>query len=329
MKKVALPAVLMTVIAWFAVAVIAQAQPRGEVPRIGFLSGSYPSTNPHYIAAFKQGLQALGYIEGNNLVIEWRFAEGKPERYGELAAGLVRLRVKAVVTTGSTTTRAAKNAIGTIPIIMAQDPDPVGNGYVASLARPGGNITGLSNYSAELNGKRVEILKEVVPKLSRVAVFGDSDFPGNATSLRDTELGAKALGVQLQYLDARIHKTIETLFRAATGGHSEAALVFGGPFLTTRRSQLAKFAVQSRIPTMNPAPIFVQAGGLLAYGVSRSDLFRRAATYVDKILKGRKPVELPVEQPIKFDFVVNLKAASQFGLTIPQWTLRKADRVIR
>jgi putative ABC transport system substrate-binding protein len=162
-----------------------------------------------------------------------------------------------------------------------------------------------------------------------VAVFGDTDFPGNATALQDTKLSAKALGVQLQYLDVRIHKGIETLFRAATEAHSEVALVFGGPFLTSQRSQLARFAVQSRIPTMNPAPIFVQVGGLLAYGVNRRDLFRRAATYVDKILKGAKPADLPVEQPMKFEFVINLQTAKQMGLTIPQWTLMKADRVIK
>jgi len=208
MKKAVVPSILVAVIV-LAVGVIAEAQEPKKIPRIGFLSGGSLATNPARIEAFRDGLQSLGYIEGKNIVIEWRFAEGSPDRYPRLAAELVRLKVEVIVTPGSTSTRAAKKATTTIPIVMANDPDPVGNGYVASLARPGGNITGLSSYSAELNGKRLELLKEIVPKLSRVAVFGDSTFPGNAQALRDTELAAAALAVQLQYLDVQGHKDIE------------------------------------------------------------------------------------------------------------------------
>jgi len=241
----------------------------------------------------------------------------------------VRLNVAVVVTTGSTTTRAAKKVISTIPIVMAQDPDPVGNGYVASLARPGGNITGLSSYSAELNGKRLGLLKEILPKLSRVAVFGDSTFPGNAQALKDTEPSARALAVELQYLDVKVHKDIETLLRVATKGEADAALVFGGPFLTNHRAKLAEVGARSRLPLMYPSPVFAQAGGLLAYGVNRIDLFHRAATYVDKILKGRKPADLPVEQPVKFEFIVNLNSASAIGLKIPPNVLVRATKIIR
>jgi putative ABC transport system substrate-binding protein len=241
----------------------------------------------------------------------------------------VSLNVDIIVTTGASPTRAAKEATNTIPIVMAQDIDPVGSGFVASLARPGGNITGLSSLSVDITGKRLELLKEIIPKLSRVAVFGDSKFPGNAQALRETELVAKALPVQLQYLDVQGHKDIETLFRAASKGRPDAVLLFGGPLLTAHRTRVAELAVKSRLPTMNPNPDFVEAGGLVTYGVSVPDLFRRAATYVDKILKGAKPADLPVEQPRKFELVINLKAAKQIGLTVPPNVLARADRVIK
>jgi len=313
----------------FALRLPAQAQQPTKIPRIGFLGGTSLSAISTRREAFRHGLRELGYIEGKNIVIEWRYAEGKPDRERELAAELVRLKVDVIVTGGSNVTRAAKEATATIPIVMTQDPDPVGNGFVASLARPGGNITGLSNLGPELSGKRLELLKEVVPRLTRVAVFGTSTFLGNAQILRETELAAGALRVQLQYLDVLDPKDIETAFREASKGRAEAVLVLAGPVFTSQRTQLANLAVKSRLPAIYYATEFVEDGGLMTYGANRSDLARRAATYVDKILKGTKPAELPVEQPKKFEFIINLKAAKQIGLTIPPNVLVRADRVIK
>jgi ABC-type uncharacterized transport system substrate-binding protein len=309
----------------FAPCSFAEAQQPGKIPRIGYLGGTATAR----IDAFRQGLRELGYVEGKNVVIESRFTEGKPDRLAALAAELVRLKVDVIVTAGSNPTRAAKEATATIPIVMAQDPDPVGNGFVASLARPGGNITGLSNLGPELSGKRLELLKEVVPRVKRVAVFGTSTFPGNAQILRETELAAGAFRLQLQYLDVLDPKNIETAFRAASKGRAEAVLVLAGPVFTSQRPQLADLAVKSRLPAIYYATEFVEDGGLMTYGANRSDLSRRAATYVDKILKGTKPADLPVEQPKKFEFIINLKAAKQIGLTIPPNVLARADKVIR
>ena len=234
-----------------------------------------------------------------------------------------------IVTVGSTYTRAAQEATATIPIVMAQDPDPVGNGFVASLARPGGNITGLSALSPELSGKQLELLREIVPKLSRVAVLGNSTEPGNAQALREVELAAKAFGVKLQYLDVLDPKDIETAFRAAAKGRADAVLVLGSAVFNTQRIQFVELAVKSRLPATYSRPEYVEDGGLISYAPSYTDLFRRAATYVDKILKGAKPGDLPVEQPTKFEVIINLKAAKQIGLTIPSNVLASADKVIR
>jgi putative ABC transport system substrate-binding protein len=307
---------------------VADAQQPAKVPRIGFLTGS-PSVFPGRIEAFRQGLRELGYVEGKNIVIEWRYTGGKLDRYPALAAELVRLKVDIIVSGGPTTTGFLKEATTTIPIVMGFDTDPVGNGLVASLARPGGNITGLSVLSPELGGKRLELLKEIVPKLSRVAVLGSSTLPGNAQTLRETELAAGALGVKLQYVDVLSPKDIEAGFRRTVKGRADAVLALGNPVLNAHRTQVADLAVKSRLPAMYYAAEFVEAGGLMFYGVDFPDLFRRAATYVDKILKGAKPAELPVEQPKKFEFIVNLKAAKQIGLTIPPNVLARADRVIR
>ena len=307
--------------------VVANAQQAKKVHRIGFLAAAR-STTPA-VEAFRQGLRELGYVEGKNIVIEWRYAEGKLDRLRELAAELVRLKVDVIVTAGSASTRPAKEATVTIPIVMAFDNDPVGSGFVASLARPGGNITGLSTLAPELSGKRLELLKEIVPRLSRVAVLGESNNPGNAQSLRETELAAAALGVQLQYLDVRGPKDIETAFRAAGKGRADAVLVLGSPVVTSQRTQVVELAVKNRLPAIYNRQEFVEAGGLMVYAASSSDLFRRAATYVDKILKGAKPTDLPVEQPTKFEFIINLKAAKQIGLTIPPNVLARADKVIR
>ena len=307
----------------------AEAQPAGKVPRVGFLSSLSPSSISARTEAFQQGLRELGYVEGKNIIIEWRYAEGKADRLRELAAELVRLKVDVIVTGGPAVNRTAKEATVTIPIILGFDNDPVGNGFVASLARPGGNITGLSTYYPEISGKQLELLKEIIPKLTRVAVFGNSIQPGNPQALRETELAAGALRVQLQYLDVRAPKDIETAFREASKGRAEAVLVLGNVVVTSQPKQFVELAVRNRLPAAYWSPEFVEDGGLMSYSANISDLFRRAATYVDKILKGRTPADLPIEQPMKFEFVVNLQAAKKIGLTIPPNVLVRAQKVIK
>jgi putative ABC transport system substrate-binding protein len=308
---------------------LAAAQQSTRMPRIGFLVASNPSVTSARIEAFHQGLRALGYVEGTSIVIEFRFAEGKLARVPALAAELVSLNVDVIVTGGATDTRAAREATKTIPIVMAQDNDPVAGGHVASLARPGGNVTGLSTLAPEISGKQLELLKEIVPKLSRVAVIGTSTNSGNAEKLKEVDLAAGALKVKPQHLDILDPKDIDAAFRAASKGRADAVLVLGTPILTLQRRQVVDLAAKHRLPAIYSRPEFVEAGGLMAYGVNFTDLFRRAATYVDKILKGAKPADLPVEQPTKFEFVINLKAAKQIGLTIPPNVLARADRVIK
>ena len=301
-----------------------------KVPRIGYLSVSSLSDMADRIEAFRQGLRELGYVEGKNIVIEWRYAEGKVDRLPALAAELMRLKVDVIVSGGSSATRRAKEATSTIPIVMTQDSDPVGTGLVASLARPGGNITGLSTLSPEISGKRLELLKEIVPKLSRVAVFGTSTSPVNAQELKEVELAAGALGVKLQYLDVLSSKDVETGFRGAVKARADAVLMMISMSVTNfQRKEIAELAVKSRLPVVYDSRLSVEAGGLMNYGVNPTDLLRRAATYVDKILKGANPAELPVEQPTKFEFIINLKAAKQIGLAIPPNVLARADKVIR
>jgi ABC-type uncharacterized transport system substrate-binding protein len=313
----------------FAFCLPAQAQQPTKIPRIGYLSPNSLSFNPARIEAFRQGLRELGYVEGKNIVIEYRNTEGKLDRLPSLAAELVRLKVDIIVTTSPAPTRAAKEATSTIPIVFAQDGDPVASGFVANLARPGGNITGLSTLAPELSGKRLELLKEVVPKLSRVAVFGTSTTPSTAPTIKETELAAGAFKVQLQYLDVLDPKDIETAFRTATKGRADAVLVLAGPVVLFQRTQIAELALKSRLPAIYPQTEFTEAGGLMYYGANTPDMYRRAATYVDKILKGARPGDLPVEQPTKFELVINLKAAKQIGLTIPPTMLARADRVIK
>ena len=308
---------------------LAEAQQPKKVPRIGFLSSLSPAVVSDRIEAFRQGLYELGYVEGENIVIEWRYAEGKTERLPNLAADMVRLKVDVIVTGGPAVNRFAKEATATIPIVLAFDNDPVGNGFAASLARPGGNITGLSTHYPEISGKQLELLKEIVPKLSRVAVLGNSTVPGNAQALRETERAASVFGVKLQYLEIQNPKEIETAFREASKGRADAVLVLGSQVVTSHAKQFVELAAKSRLPAIYWSPEFVEAGGLMAYSVSITDLFRRAATYVDKVLKGAKPAELPVEQPMKFEFIINLKAAKQIGLTIPPTVLYQADRIIK
>jgi ABC-type uncharacterized transport system substrate-binding protein len=307
---------------------LAEAQQPTKIPRVGYLAANSLSDISARVEAFRQGLRELGYVEGKNIILEWRSSEGKFDRLPALAAELVRLKVDMIVTPGAPATRAAKAATITIPIIMSQDPDPVGNGFVASLARPGGNITGLSSLTADLSGKRLELLKEILPKLSRAAVLGTSTSPGNAQALKEMELTAGALGVKLQYLDVLEPKDIEIAFRASKG-LAEGVLVLSGPVLNSQRTHVAELATKNRLPAVYEGAEYVEAEGLMSYGVSINDLYRRAAIYVDKILKGTKPADLPVEQPKKFEFIINLKAAKQIGLAIPPNVLARADKVIK
>ena len=320
---------ILFVVARLAVAVIAEAQQPAKITRIGYLDAVSLSVNAARVEAFRQSLRKVGYVEGKNIFIEWRSADGKLDRLPALAAELVHLKVDIIVTGGRSATRAAKEATSTIPIVMTQDSDPVANGFVASLARPGGNITGLSTLAPELSGKQLELMKEIIPKLSRVAVFGSSTSPGNAQLLTEVELAARAFKVQLQYLDVLDPKDIETAFRAASNGRADGVLVLNSAVFSSRRTQLVDLALKSRLPAIYWSSDFVEDGGLMTYSTSVTDLNRRAATYVDKILKGAKPTDLPVEQPTKFELVINLKAAKQIGLTIPPNVLARADRVIR
>ena len=316
------------VIAFLGLTGVASAQPT-KIFRIGILIGSSPDANAARIEAFRQGLRELGHIEGKNIAIVMRSAEGKFDRLPDLAAELVRDKVDIIVTSGPIANRPAQNATSTIPIVMGFDNDPVGNGFAASLARPGGNLTGLSSLGPEISGKQLELLKEAVPKVSRVAVFGNTKEPANAQSLKEAELAAGALKVKLQYVDIPTPNDIESAFRTAAKGRSEAMVELPNFILNSHRTQIADLAAANRLPAIYNAGEWVDAGGLMSYGTSITDLFRRAATYVDKILKGRTPAELPVEQPIKFEFIVNLKAAKRIGLTMPPNLLVRADKVIR
>jgi putative ABC transport system substrate-binding protein len=310
----------------------AEAQQPKKVPRIGMLGIVSASAAEGRIEAFRQGLRELGYVEGKNIVIEYRTAEGKLENLPALAAELVRLKVDVIITRGPPPTRSAKEATNTIPIVMGWDYDPVGNGFVASLAQPGGNITGLSSLAPEISGKQLELLKEIVPKLAQVAVIGLRTIQGNAQALKEMEAVAGVLGVHLQYLEVRGPTDIETAFRAASKGRVDAVLMLvSGGIVDAHRTTIVELAVKTRLPVIygTGGREFVEAGGLMSYGVNNLDLDRRAATYVDKILKGRKPADLPVEQPKKFEFIINLKAAKQIGLTIPPNVLARADKVIK
>ena len=299
------------------------------IPRIGFLIASSPSAIAPRMDAFQEGLRELGYVEGKNVFIERRYADGKSDHLPALAAELVGLKVDVIVSSGPTATRPAKGATSTIPIVMTFDDDPVGSGFVASLARPGGNITGLSTLSPELSGKQLELLKEIVPKLSRVAVIGTSARQGTAQALNEMELAAGTFKVKLQFLDVQNPKDIETAFRATSKGRADALLVLQSPVFNSHRAEIADLAIKRRLPATYPRREFVEDGGLMSYGVNFLDLDRRAAVFVDKILKGTKPADLPVEQPTKFEFVINLKAAKQIGLTIPPNVLVRADKVIK
>ncbi len=306
-----------------------QAQQPAKIPRIGYLAPASLSALAERTEAFRQGLRELGYVEGKNVVIEWRSADGKLDRLPTLATELVHLKVDVIVTTGPTATRPAKQSTSTIPIVMAQDIDPVASGFVASLARPGGNITGLSSLAPQISGKQLELLKEIVPKLTHVAILWASSNPANAQVLREMEAAAATLGIKVHSLDILGPKDVQIVFRTASQASADAVLVLQNGVAAAHRKELAELAVKSRLPAVYPRLEFVADGGLMSYGASFADMDRRAATYVDKILKGAKPADLPVAQPTKFELVINLKAAKQIGLTIPPNVLARADRVIK
>ena len=306
-----------------------EAQQKAKVPRIGFLGAGSRSSVAARIAAFQQGLRERGYVEGKTIIVEYRFGDGKVDHLSEQAAELVRLKVNVIVSAGSQATRPAKEATTTIPIVMAQDNDPVGSGFVASLASPGGNVTGLANLTTELSGKQLELLKEIMPKLTRLAVLRDLTEPGNPQAVKQTDIAAQGFGIQRQYLDVRSAADIEPAFLSADKKKMEALLVLPSSVFNSHRNQIVALAEKSRWPGMYPRIEYVEDGGMMTYGASTNDLFRRAAIFVDKIIKGAKPSDLPVEQPIKFEFIVNLKTAKQIGLIIPPNVLVRADRVIR
>lgn len=325
MKRAAVPSVVAVVL--LAVAVIAQAQQPKKVFRIGFLSATADDSR---VEAFRQGLRELGYLEGQNIVIEYRGAGGRFEKLPDLANELVSLKVDVIVAVVTQASLAAKKATKTIPIIMIGVSDPVGSGLVFSLARPGANITGTSSMTAEVVGKQLELLKEILPKVSRVAALWNPANPiFQAIQLNETEVAARALGVQLQLLRARGPDEIDRAFAAMAKERTRALLVLGDPVFTAQRKRIAGLSVKHRLPTVSGTIEYTEAGGLMAYGPSFPDMYRRAAYYVDRILKGTKPVDLPVEQPMKFEFIVNLKTAKQIGLTIPPNVLARADRVIK
>jgi putative tryptophan/tyrosine transport system substrate-binding protein len=324
----AVSVILCTLLGAFCYSAEAQQQPN-KVARIGFLLVTVASQQAARVEAFKLGLKELGYIEGRNIKTEYRYAEGKLDRLPSLAEELVHLKVDVIVTGGPQATRPAKKATDTIPIVMASDSDPIGNGFVASLARPGGNVTGLSALSSEISGKQLELMKEIVPNFSRVSVLENSNEPANPQSLKEIELIAKTFGVQVQRLDVRSPTDIEPAFQSATKSRADAILALASPVLNGHRKEVVTFALKSRLPAIYFRAEFVEDGGLMSYAASSTDLSRRAATYVDKILKGAKPADLPVEQPTKFELIVNLKTAKQIGLTIPPNVLARADRVIK
>jgi len=321
---------LITLALGFLVAPLAtKAQPRAKVPRIGFLGSSSPSPYEPIIEALRQGMRALGWVEGHNVTIEFRWAEGELERLPALAAALARLEVDVLVTQGTPAAIAAKHAPQTLPIIFVQVGDPVGSGLITSLARPGGTLTGLSLLAFELDAKRLEMLKEAVPKASRVAVLWHPDFSPPVEGLRGLKSTAQALGVELQPVAFRHPHDFEAGFAAMSQGGADALLVMGHPMTCNAATHLAELAVRGRLPAIALYREFAQAGGLMAYGASLAHLYRRAATYVDKILKGTKPADLPVEQPMTFELVINLKTAEGLGLTLSPTLLFQADEVIK
>jgi putative tryptophan/tyrosine transport system substrate-binding protein len=306
---------------------VAEAQPRNQTARIGILQSGSLSSSASRMAALREGLRELGYVEGKNIRIDYRYAEGKTDQFEVLAAELVRLQPDIIVTSGSLGIVALMKATSKIPIVMAAIGDAVGNRFVKSLAQPGGNVTGLSFLDPDISTKRLELLKEAMPRVVRVAVLRHP--AGGKQSLNATLATAQSLKVQVQVLEIKVPNEFDGAFTAAKKGSAEAINVMASPILFAYRKELVDLSAKHRLPGMYENKEFVEAGGLLSYGANLDDLYRRAATYVDKILKGAKPADLPVEQPTKFELIVNLKTAKQIGLTIPPNVLARADRVIR
>ncbi len=310
-------------------AFFAQAQQPKKIAKIGYLLQPTPAASAQNVEAFRRGLRELGYVEGKTIVLEVRHSEGRAERVPELARELVGLKVDVIVTTSDFTIAAVKRETRTIPIVMVNSSDPVGTGLVASLARPGGNVTGLSNMSPELSGKRLELLREVVPGLSRVAFIWNPDIRGSMYAYKETEGAARSLLLQLQSVEVARAEDVDRAFSAVTEQRAQVLIVqTPNPAISSNRGQVVSFAQKNRLPSMYGNAAFVDAGGLMSYGPSSPDLHRRAATFVDKILKGAKPADLPVEQPTQFELVINLKTAKQIGVTVPPSVLARADRVI-
>jgi len=308
----------------------ADAQQSGKMHRVGFLSGGFPGAS-HWTTTLRTGLRALGYVEDKNIVIESRFAENKPDRLPALADELVRLKVDVIVAGGTNDARAAKNATKTIPVVMTGiGIDPVEVGLVESLARPGNNVTGITNLSTELGGKRLELLKEAVPKVTRVAVLYDPAAPGSSRELKETlPVAAGSLGLTVRSWEVRDADGFERIFTALRKERPDGLYVAGGPLMSVNGNRIAKFALKSRLPSVYGDRGYVNAGGLMYYGADLADIYRRVAYYVDKIFKGAKPAELPVEQPTKFEFVINLQTAKKIGVIIPPDVLARATKIIR
>jgi len=309
-------------------AAVGGAQQPSHVPRVGFVAAAHPAAVAARTEAFRQGLRELGYVEGRNIVVDYRYAGEQVDRVSVLIEELIRLNTDVIVSAGPSVTRRARTVTSSVPIVMAFDADPVGSGAVASLARPGGNVTGMSIVASDLSGKTLELLKSVVPKLARVAVFENSIEPGNAQTLRATREAAEALDVRLQVVDVRYPADIEPAFLAATRGGADALVVLSSPLILFQRARIARLAATHRLPAIYPYADVVDAGGLMTYGVSFNDLFRRAAGFVDRILKGARPADLPVEQPTKFELVINRGAAKRIGLAFPPDVLARADRIV-
>jgi len=307
----------------------AEAQQPKKIPRIGYLAVSNEASHAPRVAGLRQGLRELGYVEGQNIIIEYRYAGGSSDRLRELAAELVRLKVEAIVSTGTEGALAAKKATTTIPIIMATGDDPVARGVVARLAKPGGNVTGLTSDAGDIAGKRLELLKETIPSLRRVGVLWYPRDPGAAANFKETEAAGNALKIQVQSLELGSPKDFDPVFRAAIEGGVHALTVLSSGIVNTHRRRIIDFALKSRLATMFAQGAHVEAGGLMYYGPNTPEQYRRAATYVDKVLKGAKPSDLPVERPTKFELLINLNTAKQIGLSIPPNVLARADRVIK
>jgi putative tryptophan/tyrosine transport system substrate-binding protein len=330
MKKAAVPSILVVVVL-LAIAAIAEAQQPKKVPRIGYLSNRDPASESARSEAIRLALRELGYIEGQNIAIEYRYAEAKLDRLPALAAELVRLKVDIIVTGGDLPIQAAKNATKTIPIVMAgQGVDPVKAGFIESLARPGGNVTGITNLNIELGGKRLELLKEAVPKVARIAVLYESANLGSVHELKEVlPVAARALGLTIQPWEVRDAGGFERVFAALNKERPDGLYVSPGVLMSNNQKRTIGFALKSRLPSVYVRREFVEAGGLMSYGANEADSYRRVAHFVDRILKGARPADLPVEQPTKFELVINLKTAKQIGLTIPPELLARANKLIK